>query len=509
LVAKHPHQYWHVFAQTTLLGLLAFGGVTGFFHGYVIQRLALHWRSWMTQYLLRRYLTSLTYFRIEQDNDVDNVDQRIQQETAPFCSMVTYMPNIIVGAVAHVSVQGWILLAISPTLFYGVLVYGALTAALTWILYAPFIRLNFQSTAAEADLRYGLLHIRTNAETVALYGGEYAEEASVNTRLERAIRIALSTMRYQFVMSTTESGFGIIWTLLPVLVLVPSYFSGHISFGVIAQGTASAAMLLQGIRRFTQFIPIFSSAAPHVVRLAQITEKTQAIQAELSDPASTITREVGTQVAFKDMTLCTPGGERTLVTKLNLLVRESENVLIMGRTGVGKSSLLRALSGIWRRGTGTVTMPRHSALFLPQRQYMLLGTLRQQILYPDIDRVVSDAQLGEWLTAVNLANLAHLHGGFDTVLDWSRILSLGEQQRIGFARVLASEVKTVFLDEATSAVDIATERLLYTALGNAGVTAVSVGHRTTLMEYHSVVLELLGQGEWQVRMRDRARAASA
>ncbi|KVN07004.1 hypothetical protein WT09_32780 [Burkholderia stagnalis] len=506
MVGRHELSYWRLFAFVTSIGLVINNGILGQFFDYLYSRLAIHWRRWLTNDLTSRYLDSRTYYRIEQEGNVDNVDQRIQQETGPFCDMVAMLPRTLIYSAGTLGVQGMLLREITPALFYGVIAYGTISAVVTWWLYKPLIRLNFDSTVSEAELRFGILHVRNNAETVALYRGECAEARSVERRLDKAVRLSIDKARYLFTMRSVEALVGVVWTLLPVVTLAPLYFSGKITFGVVTQGTASATLLLNGIQRLTMFMPIFASAAPHVVRLAQIVEKSNALRSACVDHAGAIRIGHGQEIQLEHLTLRTPGRERTLLRGLNLRIGQGEHLLIMGQTGVGKSSLLRAVAGLWREGSGTITMPpEQDVLFLPQRPYMLLGSLREQILYPATEGRHSDQELQAWLEQVNLPDLARRHGGFDTVIDWSRVLSLGEQQRIGFARALASRARYVFLDEATSAVDLATEQKLYQALAMSGATYVSVGHRDSLVAHHPNVLQLYPEGVWQLLTAEQIR----
>ncbi|MDX5630852.1 MULTISPECIES: ATP-binding cassette domain-containing protein [unclassified Brenneria] len=499
LVNKQEVEYWKLLLLITIIGLIINNGILAIVFGYIYDKMTIDWRNWLTNHLLGRYLANKSYYKIEQGSLVDNIDQRMEQEVMPFCSMATTLPRTFIFSVSTLGFQGTILQQISPTLFYSVFIYGLISSYITWLIYRPFIKLNFDSTVAEADLRYGMLHVRNHAETIALYRGEEAENVSVLRRLILAVNLQIRKLRYSVFMTSIQALMSLFWGLMPILILTPLYFKGEISFGVIAQGSASAAIMLSGINQFTNFLPLFAQAAPHVVRLAQIIEVTDEINNEPETRNNMIEINRGSNLQADNLTLQTPGRERTLLKDFSITINNGEHLLILGQTGVGKSSFLRAVAGLWREGKGSITLPQQDRLlFLPQRPYMLLGSLREQISYPAAHCEMTDEQLQKLLEAVNLPNLAKYHGGFDSVIDWSKVLSLGEQQRIGFARALASGAKFFFLDEATSAVDMKTERLLYKTLISSGATVISVGHRQTLLEYHSKVLELKEGGLWRV-----------
>lgn len=493
LVAKDQAAYTPLFWKTTLL-LLCWGLIS-----VVLQvlsaRINVDWRRWLTDYLIRRYLDSRTYYDITLREDLDNPDQRIQEQVMPFVAAMSDTPRQLIGQVAQLMTGGFIVASVSSSLVAAVVIYALVQTIVMLLMYTPLIRLQFDSTIAEADLRRGLLHVREQAETVAFYRGEETEYDQLRHRLGHAVQRQWSVLRYQGWTSAVSELTTAIWNITPFFLIAPLFFQGKIDYGAIAMATASAAVMMRALTTLSAFVPTLTAMAPGAVRLAQILERFDAVEASQPTGGNRLVCRDGERVVFESVDLYTPGGERQLTRGIDLTVAPGQRLIIVGPTGIGKSSVLRAMAGLWQRGSGVVTMPApQQCLFLPQRPYMMLADLRSQLLYPRAPAGLDDEYLLQALRLVQLPELADRHGGLSAVRDWAKVLSLGEQQRIGFARALISEVKYVFLDEATSAVDVTTEKILYQLLQKAGLTYISVGHRPTLMAYHDIALVLEEDG---------------
>jgi putative ATP-binding cassette transporter len=502
LVAKHEEAYWHFFILLTLLGVtrsLAYALLS-----YMQKFVELKWEAWLSVYFSKIYLENRTYYEILNEDKIDNPDQRIQNEIGPFCTNISSLTHKLLESFLDISVQIFILLTISVPLLSFLIIFSIINFIVTLFVIKPTIKKNFYITKSEADLRYSLLRVRENAENIAFYRGETSEMKQIFIRLRLVIKNKWNLDLYSFFANLCLMPLSILLYIGPTLILVPLYFNHQISYGQVVQATVAVTIITNAFIHITQFIPELSKMVPGVVRLAEILEKAREIRLSLGRTSSQnnpnyFTLSEAQSLKFDHVNLFTPGGELSLVQDLNLEIRPQQHYVIIGQTGVGKSSLLRALAGLWHRGSGHISSPpEKDKIFLAQRPYLMEGTLRSQLIYPELETSHSDEELLAILEIVQLGDLIQKYGNLDTYNHWGKKLSLGEQQRIGFARILIKPRKFIFLDEATSAVDSQIEHQLYSALLETGATLISICHKKTAWKYHDYYLKLMAEGKYEV-----------
>ena len=468
---------------------------------WMTSRLTILWREWMTGQLLGRFFKGRAFYTINSSGHVDNPDQRISEDINSFTGstlgfVLTFLNAPISGATYFI-----ILWTISPKLALFVLVYAAVGTYASVLVGRRLITINFDQQRYEADFRFGLVHVRDNAESIAMYGGEDYEKRQLLGRFAKLFNNFNVLIRWQRHLAFVTTTYNVPVSLLPWFLLAGAYFAGRLELGQLQQA-ASAFGALKGAASVIvdQFNGI-ASYATVVNRLAEYEEQCEAAAAQAGDGAE-IDSESGTSLELDQLTLATPEHDRTLVRDLSLEASGNDRLLIQGESGTGKTSLLRAIAGLWKTGSGKIVRPDlEQMMFLPQRPYLVLGTLRDQLRYP---RAVdaTDEQIEQALTQANLANLPHRAGGLDAERHWADFLSPGEQQRLAFARLLLHRPAFAFLDEATSALDAGNEERLYARLAEMEMVAVSVGHRPSLRNYHDRVLELTGDSSWQITKLD-------
>ena len=473
---------------------------------YIRLKLALHWRRWLTEHFFDFYFSNRSYYELDSnaaDTEVDNPDQRIVQDIKSFTEeTLSFLLDVLDSFLALFAFT-LILYNISKLLMIGLLFYAAGGTLVAAIAGRRLIKINYDQLRLEADFRYGMVHVRDNAESIAFYRGEGLERQQVTARLVEAIRNFNLLIIWQSLINLFQSGYRYFTPIVPYLVVAPLYFAGDADFGTFSQASIAFSQVLFALSIVTNRITQIAAFAASITRLGIFYEQ---LTDPIADPKAVkrqpydqkIQTDIAPKLQFRHMTLMTPNSEQTLVRDLSLQVGTGDRLLIVGASGCGKSSLLRAIAGLWSNGAGQIHRPDvDEMLFLPQKPYMLLGTLREQLIYPK-NYDCPDAMLHDILNKVNLEELPERFGGFDTIHDFPCLLSIVLQQRLAFARVSLAQPSYVMLDEATSALDIANERHLYGLLNQMDAVYVSVGHRPTLLAYHQKVLELNTDSTWKV-----------
>jgi vitamin B12/bleomycin/antimicrobial peptide transport system ATP-binding/permease protein len=468
---------------------------------YLQQRLVIRWRVWLNDHVLHDWLDGRAYHRGRYTAaPVDNPDQRIQEDIQ---NLPQESVTLAVGAVsALVSLVSFtiILWELSgPLTLFGVEIPRAMTfSAYLYVIIAsviafrigrPLIRLNFLKERFNASFRYALVRLRDNSESIAFHRGEAVERAGLLDRfapvIDNAWAIVFRSLKFQ--------GFNLVISqfsqIIPLVIQAPRYFAQQLTLGDIQQTASAFSQVHDALSFFRMAYDDFATYRAVLIRLTGLLD----VDAE-ARALPTITIEEGDGLKVRDLTVRLPD-DRLLIEALDLRVTPGDGLLIAGPSGSGKTTLLRSLADLWPYAEGSVSGPlADGAFFLSQQPYVPLGPLRTALAYPATE--IDDTQAQAVLRQVQLPQLADR---LDDDIDWSHQLSPGEQQRLGFARILLARPRLVFLDEATSALDEGLEQTLYTLLRDElpEAVVVSVAHRSGLGRFHGSRLDLRGDGGWE------------
>jgi putative ATP-binding cassette transporter len=480
---------------------------------YLNQMLQIRWRRWLTDRYLTAWLEGGSYYRMQLvAGETDNPDQRIAEDVRLFIAgasgiggtlglaiggmraVVTLVSFVtILWGLSGAFTLPWIGLTVPAYMVWAALLYAIVGTWLTDLIGRPLVRLNFNQQRYEADFRFNLVRFRENTEGVALYRGEADELRGFRERFAAVVNNWWGIMRQRKRLTGFQSGFAQIAIIFPFVVAAPRYFRGEIQLGGLVQTASAFGQVQDALSYIVSSYTELAEWRAVVERLAGFGRAIERAHAEAAVEGIRRTEKDGAALALKDVDLLLPGG-RPLMQGVDLTFRRGDNALISGPTGSGKSTLFRAIAGIWPFGRGEISMPAHGrVLFLPQKPYLPIGTLREVVSYPNLPGAVDDAVLRETLEAVGLPEMA---GRLDESAHWALRLSPGEQQRIAFARALVQKPDWLFLDEATSAVDEVGEARLYTLLRDRlpNTTLLSVGHRSSLRPFHTRQLVLTPNG---------------
>lgn len=519
LNAKQEVEYWKWLYAYALVFIVAIPVVGT--NRWIRTVLGAHWRRWLTFHLAEKYFSTATraYYYINGRQDIDNPDERVHEDVRNFCDAALALLLTVLGALITLVAFSGELWDMNKDLTWVVIGYSFMGTLITVWLGRRLAFLNGLQLRYEANFRFSLTRTRENTESIAFYHGETKELGQAKGRFASAYTNFRRLVGSQRNLGFFTTGFDYVVIILPSLFLAPLYFKGQIDVGAITKATFAFRMVLGSLETIiTEFTSIARFAA-NVNRIGTFVEALEKPVEKESDER--IVTLFGEGVKFDKVTLRTPDGARTFATDLSFDVAAGESLLIVGPSGCGKSSILRVNAGLWTNGRGVVTRPEqkhgvNNMLFLSQKPYMTLGSLREQITYPNVDHAMSIEALRETLIQVNLPNVVNNvrealskqqgvdaatitdEAVFSAELNWQDIFSPGEQQRLALARLLVFKPKIAILDEATSALDVKNESLMYKTLRKNGTSFMSVGHRPTLVHHHDKVLELDGLGGWKL-----------
>ncbi len=486
---RHLYRYLFAFCGATLIVV---------FYRYTEERFALHWRRWLSITLLRRYFQDQAFYRVNFFEGIDNPDQRIEEDVRSFTSTTLSFTLIIFNSVIALVLFSKILWEISFWLMIAAFCYAFIGSIVTYFLGRPLIGLNFSQLKKDADYRYRLINVRDNAESIALLGGEGREFSRVRQKLKVAIRNMRALIDWNRNLNFFTNGYNYLAGIIPTVIVAPLYLNGSIEFGKVTQAASAFGFVLGALSIIVLNFGSLSSFAAVITRLGSFVEALEdASKRNIGSREKRISLKSGLPLSFSAVTILTPKRDQEIIRDLSFRVERS--LFITGPSGAGKSSVLRVIAGIWSSGSGTVQRPAlEECFFLPQRPYLVSGTLRSQFLYPKNWPRLTEERLRSVIEKVGLKRTVARMGGLEAVEDWAKMLSAGEQQQLNFARVLLARPKYVFLDEATSALDLNMERYYYSLLSEFAELIVSVGYHDELRKVHKQILELKGSGEWEI-----------
>lgn len=494
---KNAEAFWVEMKYFAVLAIVYI--VVAVYRLWLRQFLQIRWRQWLTGVYTRTWLGDKTYYRMElSGHGADNPEQRIEQDIKDFTYQTLYLTLDLVSEVLSLVTFSVILWNLSGTyvvpflggipipgyMMWAAVIYAAIGSWLTYKVGRPLVRTNFNLERYNADFRYRMIRVRENAESIALYEGEPDEERRLGTAFGRIYATWWDYMRYNKRLTWLTAFYNQAAILFPFLVAAPRYFTGEIQLGAVMQTASAFGQVQNSLSWFVNSYDTLAQWKATVDRLTGFSEALESARAEQrSGSGFDLTESEQRSMTLDDVAVALPNG-RVILDKVDLAIAPGQRLVIQGPSGSGKTTLFRVLAGLWPFGRGKVRIPKGSkVLFLPQKPYLPVGTLKEALCYPDKVDAHPAAEVAEVLGA---CQLDHFVDRLEETGNWSMIMSPGEQQRLSFARALLVKPEWLFLDEASSALDEATEGVMYRLIAGRlpDVTMVSIAHKPSVVAFH-------------------------
>ncbi len=468
------------------------------FSKFVSKKLTFDWYKWLSHYFLRQYLSNQSYYKLHFQSNFHHPEHLLAEEIEPMTRDGILFLTTLLEKVLQMATFIIILWTISQQIAIYLIIYTIVSKLVGIYLNQKLEQIKQEEKDLKTDYKYALAGLRNHRESIAFSQGEKQEFESLERTFNQVFEKTEHRGNWERWQDIFNRAYQSAINIFSIFILIPLFIQDQINYGEITQASFCCFLFSNAVGILLSEGEKFGKLSSYIERLAKFSETLKSVFKQPQE-LTTINTVEDNRLAFENVTLRTPNYDKVIVENLSLSVQPGEGLLIVGASGRGKSSLLRAIAGLWTAGKGRVVRPcRTQMLFLSQYPYLPVGTLREQLLYPQTNRQISEQELEAILQQVNLQSLITRIDNFDVVMPWGDILSLGERQRLAFARILVSRPNFTILDRATNALDITNEENLYQQLKTIKTTFISISHRENLFNYHQWVLNLLENPNWQL-----------
>ena len=490
--------YLGVFAATTAVAA---------FYRFSEERMGLLWRSWLTKHVTERYLDRRTYLRLRESAEVDNPDQRITEDIRAFTTTALSFTLISLNSLLAVVSFSGVLWTISPLLFGVAVGYAALGTLMTILMGRPLIWLNYAQSGLEADFRAALIHVRENAESVALLRREGLLSQRLLARIDGLVHNFRRITSVNRNLGFFTTGYNSLLQIIPTLIVAPHFIRGEAEFGSITQ---SAIAFTQLLAAFSLIVNQFGSISSFAAVLARLSGMAEAIDAIDVDRPAIETVQTDDRVAYEGLTLRTSRDDGALLRGLSVSIPRGMRVLVSGSNEAARIALFRATAGMWPLGEGRILRPPLNAMFfLPQQPYLTPDTLRHLLVGPGREQDISDERILAAVRDGGLESVVERAGGLDVERDWATILSLGERQQLAIAGLILARPSFAILDRVSTALGPDRLKQSLHRLTDNSIGFINFDEAVVAVDLYDAVLEIDANAAWNWKPSARANGLSS